>query len=160
MDDAGYPKAGPPWKQGEEESDTINEAVNTQSLSLGELWDMQKDFSHCPREHSVTWMLWCWDNRAGSQKLVGKEDKQLESLSMEGDIAKRLERGAQFFFSCPGSEPSIGLTICLFLSFRYTIFWRIAFLDSNFVLKHFNTCRCYHHYICGQGLVDQWLTYS
>lgn len=62
------------------------EAVTTWSLLLGELQDMQKDFSHCPGKHNVTWLLWCWDNRASTLDLLGSKTKQLGSLSREGGI--------------------------------------------------------------------------
>ncbi|KAK4810456.1 hypothetical protein QYF61_004236 [Mycteria americana] len=48
-------KAGP--SQGEEEEELVDETETTQSLSLSELSDMQKDFSHRPGEHIVTWLL-------------------------------------------------------------------------------------------------------
>lgn len=38
----------------------INESIITWYLSLGKTWDMWKDFSHHPDEHTVTWLLWCW----------------------------------------------------------------------------------------------------
>lgn len=84
VDKAGHSEAGPSRKQEEEES--IKEAVTTWSLLLGELQDMQKGFSHCSGKHNVTWLLWCWDNRAGTLDLVGSKAKQLGSLSREGGI--------------------------------------------------------------------------
>ncbi|KAK4830408.1 hypothetical protein QYF61_010939 [Mycteria americana] len=77
--------------EGEEE--LINEMVTTQSLSLSELRDMQKDFSRHPGEHVVTWLLRCWDNGASSLELEGKEAKQLGSLSREGGIDKAIGKG-------------------------------------------------------------------
>ncbi|KAK4807032.1 hypothetical protein QYF61_000361 [Mycteria americana] len=57
--------------------------------------DMRKDFGHRPGEHVVTWLLRCWDNRASSLELEGKEAKQLGSLSREGGIDKAIGKGAQ-----------------------------------------------------------------
>ncbi|KAK4830567.1 hypothetical protein QYF61_011745 [Mycteria americana] len=51
--------------------------------------------NHRPAEHSVTWLLQCWDNRASSLELEGKEAKQLGSLSREGGIDKAIGKGAQ-----------------------------------------------------------------
>ncbi|KAK4806889.1 hypothetical protein QYF61_012610 [Mycteria americana] len=56
---------------------------------------MRKDFSRRPGEHIVTWLLRCWDNRASSLELEGKEAKQLGSLSREGGIDKAIGKGAQ-----------------------------------------------------------------
>ncbi|KAK4817334.1 hypothetical protein QYF61_010237 [Mycteria americana] len=55
---------------------------------------MRKDFSCCPGEHVVTWLLQCWDNRASSLELEGKEAKQLGFLSREGGIDKAIGKGA------------------------------------------------------------------
>ncbi|KAK4815630.1 hypothetical protein QYF61_005192 [Mycteria americana] len=66
----------------------------TQSLSLSELRDRQKDFSHRPGDHVVTWLLQCWDSGASSLELEGKESKQLGSLSREGGIDKAIGKGA------------------------------------------------------------------
>ena len=49
---------------------------------------MRKDFSHHPGEHIATWLLQCWDNRASSLELEGKEAKQLGSLARDGGIDK------------------------------------------------------------------------
>ncbi|GAB0203012.1 hypothetical protein GRJ2_002766800 [Grus japonensis] len=56
---------------------------------------MQKDFSHLPGEHIITWLLRCWDNRASSLELEGREAKQLGSLSREGGIDKAIGKKAQ-----------------------------------------------------------------
>jgi len=66
----------------------IETEIITQSLSLGELRDMRKDFSRHPGEHIATWLLWCWDNGASSLELEGKEAKQLGSLARDGGIDK------------------------------------------------------------------------
>jgi len=47
-------------------SQGIETEIITRSLSLSELRDMRKDFSHHPGEHIVTWLLRCWDNGASS----------------------------------------------------------------------------------------------
>jgi len=49
---------------------------------------MRKDCSCHLGEYIVTWLLRCWDNRASSLKLEGKEAKQLGSLATEGGIHK------------------------------------------------------------------------
>jgi len=56
---------------------------------------MRKDFSRHPGEHIVTWLLRCWDNRASSLELEGKEDKQLGSLTREGAIDKAIGKKEQ-----------------------------------------------------------------
>lgn len=48
-------KAGPLQEQ--EEETEHDQEVTTQSLSLSELWEIQKDFSFHPGEHIITWML-------------------------------------------------------------------------------------------------------
>ncbi|GAB0206704.1 hypothetical protein GRJ2_003136000 [Grus japonensis] len=80
---------GPSREQEEPEPEVI-----TRSLSLSELRDMQKDFSHLPGEHIITWLLRCWDNGASSLELEGREAKQLGSLSREGGIDKAIGKKA------------------------------------------------------------------
>ncbi|KAK4832152.1 hypothetical protein QYF61_020892 [Mycteria americana] len=55
VDESGYSEAG--LSREEEEAELISEMVNTRSLSLSELRDIQKDFSHRPGKHVVTWLL-------------------------------------------------------------------------------------------------------
>ncbi|GAB0207330.1 hypothetical protein GRJ2_003198600 [Grus japonensis] len=76
-----------PSREQEEEPEP---EVITRSLSLSELRDMRKDFSRLPGEHIITWLLRCWDNRASSLELEGREAKQLGSLSREGSIDKAI----------------------------------------------------------------------
>ncbi|KAK4806253.1 hypothetical protein QYF61_013397 [Mycteria americana] len=83
--------AGP--SQGEEEEELVNETETTRSLSLSELRDMRKYFSRRPGEHVVTWLLRCWDSRASSLELEGKEAKQLGSLSREGGTDRAIGKG-------------------------------------------------------------------
>ncbi|KAK4825387.1 hypothetical protein QYF61_027153, partial [Mycteria americana] len=84
-------KAGP--SRGEEEEELVNETETTRSLSLSELRDMQKDFSHCPGEHIVAWLFGCWDNGASSLELESREAKELGSLSREGGTDKAIGKG-------------------------------------------------------------------
>jgi len=56
---------------------------------------MRKDFSHHPGEHTVTWLLQCWDNGARSLELEGKEAKQLGSLARDGGIDKAIGKKEQ-----------------------------------------------------------------
>ncbi|KAK4817063.1 hypothetical protein QYF61_027092 [Mycteria americana] len=88
-------RAGPPQGEGEkeEEEELVNKTETTRSLSLSELRDMRKYFSHRPDEHIVTWLLRCWDSGASSLELEGKEAKQLGSLSREGGIDKAIGKG-------------------------------------------------------------------
>ncbi|GAB0203387.1 hypothetical protein GRJ2_002804300 [Grus japonensis] len=81
-----------PSREQEEEPEP---EVITRSLSLRELRDMRKDFSRLPGEHIITWLLHCWDNRASSLELEGREAKQLGSLSREGGIDKAIGKKAQ-----------------------------------------------------------------
>lgn len=55
--EASYSKAGPSGEEEEEGTDLINRAVTTPSISLVDLQDVQKDFSHCSGKHIVTWLL-------------------------------------------------------------------------------------------------------
>ncbi|GAB0209411.1 hypothetical protein GRJ2_003406800 [Grus japonensis] len=79
----------------QEQEEEPEPEVITRSLSLSELRDMRKDFSHHPGEHIVTWLLRCWDNGASSLELEGREAKQLGSLSREGGIDKAIGKKAQ-----------------------------------------------------------------
>ncbi|GAB0207631.1 ubiquitin carboxyl-terminal hydrolase 4 [Grus japonensis] len=81
-----------PSREQEEEPEP---EVMTRSLSLSELRDRWKDFSRLPGEHIITWLLHCWDNRASSLELEGREAKQLGSLSREGGIDKAIGKKAQ-----------------------------------------------------------------
>lgn len=47
--------------------------------------DMWPVFRLHPGLHIVTWLLWCWDNRAGSLKLEGREARQLRFLKQYGE---------------------------------------------------------------------------
>jgi len=73
----------------------IETEIITWSLSLGELRDVRKDFNCHPGEHIVTWLLRCWDNRARSLELEGKEAKQLGSLARDGGIDKAIGKKEQ-----------------------------------------------------------------
>ncbi|GAB0207652.1 hypothetical protein GRJ2_003230900 [Grus japonensis] len=79
----------------QEQEEEPEPEVITRSLSLSELRDMRKDFSCLPGEHIITWLLHCWDNRASSLELEGREAKQLGSLSREGGIDKAIGKKAQ-----------------------------------------------------------------
>jgi len=76
-------------------SQEIETEIITRSLSLSELRDMWKDISPHPGENIVTWLLRCWDNRASSLELEGKEAKQLRSLAKEWDIDKAIRKKEQ-----------------------------------------------------------------
>jgi len=73
----------------------IEAEIITRSLSLSELRDMRKYFSHHPGKHIVTWLLQCWDNGASSLELEGKEAKQMGSLARDGDIDKAIGKKDQ-----------------------------------------------------------------
>lgn len=103
LDETGYSETRLSWEQEEEEAEFINTAVTTQSLSSGELQDMQKDFSCHPVEHIVTWLLWCWDEGASSLELEGRGAQQLGSLSSEGGIDKVIRKGAQAYLDPRGT---------------------------------------------------------
>ncbi|GAB0201686.1 protein NYNRIN-like [Grus japonensis] len=83
------------WVTPENQEEEAETEVITRSLSLSELRDMQKDFSHRPSKHIITWLLRCWDNGASSLELEGREAKQLGSLSREGGIDKAIGKKAQ-----------------------------------------------------------------
>jgi len=68
--------------------------IITRSLSLSEMRDVE-NFSRHPGERIVTWLLWCWDNRASSLQIEGKEAKKLGSLARDGGIDKASGKKAQ-----------------------------------------------------------------
>lgn len=82
-------KAGPSQEEEEEES----KMVTTCSLSMGELWDTQKDFCRCPGKHNVTWLLQCWDNKPNSLEWEGKEGSSWDPFLGKEVLTKRLEKG-------------------------------------------------------------------
>lgn len=95
MEKAGSSNAEPSQREEEEETEIINESETTRSLSLSELRDVQRDFSHHPGEHILTWLLRCWDSGASSQELEGKEAKQLGSLFKERVTDREMGREVQ-----------------------------------------------------------------
>jgi len=56
---------------------------------------MRKGFSRHPGEHTVTWLLQRWDNRASTLELEGREAKQLRSLVREEGIENTIGKKAQ-----------------------------------------------------------------
>jgi len=56
---------------------------------------MWKDFSQHTGNHIVNWLLRCWDNRASSLELEGREAKQLGFLAREGGIDKAIGKKTQ-----------------------------------------------------------------
>lgn len=74
----------------QETEEEVEPQITSQSLSLSELQDTLKDFSCCPGEHIITWLLQCWDNADSSLDLEGRESKQLESLSREAGVDKSI----------------------------------------------------------------------
>jgi len=70
----------------------IETEIITRSLSLGELQDMQKDFSCHPGEHIVTWLLRCWDNGASTLELEGKQAKHWDPWPGTGALTRPLGR--------------------------------------------------------------------
>ena len=87
----GEDEPGPSQEQ-EEEAEPV---IVTGCLSLSELRDMRKDFSHHPGEQLVTWLLRCWDSGTSSVELEGREARQLGSLSREGGIGKAIGKKTQ-----------------------------------------------------------------
>ncbi|KAF4795792.1 hypothetical protein TURU_090061 [Turdus rufiventris] len=55
--------------------------IITHSLSLSELRDQQREFTHQTNESILTWLLCIWDTAANDTILDGSEARQLESLS-------------------------------------------------------------------------------
>ena len=53
---------------------------------------MHKDFSHCPDNRTVTWLLRCWDNEADSLDVLGIEARLLAFFYREGDIGKAIAK--------------------------------------------------------------------
>ncbi|RMB93711.1 hypothetical protein DUI87_29941 [Hirundo rustica rustica] len=70
--------AGPSHPTEETEPEII-----TRSLSLGELRDLQREFTHQTNESILTWLLRIWDAAANDTILDGSEARQLGLLSRD-----------------------------------------------------------------------------
>ena len=88
-------EAGPSTKKWEEGMRELSqEAETTWSLTSSELRDMRKDYSRQPGERIAAWLLRCWDSRADSQQLEGKEAQQLGSLARNRGIERGIGKEA------------------------------------------------------------------
>lgn len=85
-------EAGP----SQQEEETGPEII-TQTLSLSELRDMQKDYSLQSGEPLVTWVLLYWAVVARDMKLDGSDTLQLGSMSWNGSIDHRIGKGPETF---------------------------------------------------------------
>ncbi|RMC19662.1 hypothetical protein DUI87_03225 [Hirundo rustica rustica] len=74
----GEDMTGPSHPAEETETEII-----TRSLSLGELCDLRREFTHQTNESILTWLLRIWDAAANDTSLDGSEARQLGSLSQE-----------------------------------------------------------------------------
>lgn len=91
---------------------------STWSLFLSELLDMWAVFRLHPGLHTVTWLLWGWDNRAGSLKWEAREARQLRCLRQYGEslfyslwtcvlfVEKLSQDVQQFKENIPSSSPT------------------------------------------------------
>ena len=66
-------------------------------LTLSELQNLQKDYSHCPGEHIATWLLRFWGGGTSTLNLTGSEAKKLASVSRESTADKAIGKGIQSF---------------------------------------------------------------
>ncbi|PKU30111.1 ubiquitin carboxyl-terminal hydrolase 4 [Limosa lapponica baueri] len=73
---------------------TVTEET-TRSLTLTELQDIRKDYSHQQGEQVIPWLLRCWDTGADSLDLDGREAKRLAPLARESGIDRALGRPPQ-----------------------------------------------------------------
>ncbi|RMB88082.1 hypothetical protein DUI87_35539 [Hirundo rustica rustica] len=82
--------AGPSHPAEETEPEII-----TRSLSLGELRDLRREFTHQTNESILTWLLRIWDAAANDTILDGSEARQLGSLSRDVVIDQGIGRTQQ-----------------------------------------------------------------
>ncbi|RMC19113.1 hypothetical protein DUI87_03717 [Hirundo rustica rustica] len=82
--------AGPSHPAEETEPEII-----TRSLSLGELRDLQREFTDQTNESILTWLLRIWDAAANDTILDGSEARQLGSLSRDVVIDQGIGRTQQ-----------------------------------------------------------------
>ncbi|RMC20646.1 hypothetical protein DUI87_01498 [Hirundo rustica rustica] len=69
--------------------------IITRSLSLGELCDLQREFTHQTNESILTWLLRIWDAAANDTILDGSEARQMGSLSRDVVINQGIGRTQQ-----------------------------------------------------------------
>ncbi|RMB91826.1 hypothetical protein DUI87_31754 [Hirundo rustica rustica] len=69
--------------------------VITRSLSLGELRDLRREFTHQTNESVLTWLLCIWDAAANDTILDGSEARQLGSLFQDLVIDQGIGRTQQ-----------------------------------------------------------------
>ncbi|RMC05643.1 hypothetical protein DUI87_17728 [Hirundo rustica rustica] len=69
--------------------------VITHALSLGELCDLRREFTHQTNESILAWRLRIWDAAANDTILDGSEARQLGSLSRDVVIAQGVGRTQQ-----------------------------------------------------------------
>lgn len=85
-----------------------------------------------PGLHIVTWLLWCWENRAGSLKLGGREARQLRFLRQYGEspfyslwtcvlLVEKLSQEVQQFKENIPSSPPTGFSISTIKSKRFSL---------------------------------------
>ncbi|RMC18086.1 hypothetical protein DUI87_04965 [Hirundo rustica rustica] len=82
--------AGPSHPAEETEPEII-----TRSLSLGELRDLRREFTHQTNESILTWLLLIWDAAANDTILDRSEARQLGSLSRDMVIDQGIGRTQQ-----------------------------------------------------------------
>lgn len=85
----------PSSRPSQELEEETEETITAWSLSLSELREIQEDFSHCPGECIITWLLQCWDNRANSVELESKEARESGSLAKKPGIDKAMGKKTQ-----------------------------------------------------------------
>jgi len=77
-----------------EESDEEGVTVTTirRSLKMTEIQGIRKEFMQYPNETVVSWLLWCWDNRASSVSLNSNEACQLGNITWHSAIDRGISR--------------------------------------------------------------------
>lgn len=85
----------PSSRPSQELEEETEETITAWSLSLSELREIQEDFSHCPGECIITWLLQCWDNRANSVELESKEARESGLLAKKLGIDKAMGKKTQ-----------------------------------------------------------------
>lgn len=95
-----------PSQEQEEEAEPEQE-VTTQSLSLNELQDILKYFSHHPGTHIIPAWEQTGDNSANSLELEDREAKHLGSLSSQKGIDKTIGKGQESLASGSNSYQAL-----------------------------------------------------
>ena len=87
-------KATEKTKRHGEESEEEGVTVTTirRSLKMTEIQGIRKEFMQYPNETVVSWLLWCWDNRASCVSLDGNKAQQPGNIARDTAIDRGISR--------------------------------------------------------------------